>query len=253
MLPSPQPRLFLPTVLVIDGQREVLDSIARVLRDAGFEVLATSSGGGAIGLARQHAVDLVIADLRLGDMTGGEVLRRLRRERGTVPVIVTGVASTASAIEAGRLGATEYLEKPVFAEPLIGLARCYAPPRRRAASAAAETAVIRASPQVIQAMRAINERYGESGMSVRTVARELGISTEHLCRLMKRHTGLTFVALLRRARVRAACHLLHTTTLSVKQIADRVGVASASRLDRDFRAVSGMPPSAYRIGTRRES
>lgn len=243
----------MPRVLVIDGQREVLDSIARVLRGAGFDVLATSSGGGAIGLARQHAVDLVIADLRLRDMTGGEVLRRLRSERGNVPVIVTGVASTASAIEAGRLGATEYLEKPVFAEPLIGLARCYAPPRRGAASADPETAVLRASPQVIQTMRVINERYGEPGMSVRTVARELGISTEHLCRLMKRHTGHTFVPLLRGARVRATCHLLNTTTLSMKQIADRVGFGSASRLDHDFKAVCGMPPSAYRIGTRRES
>jgi two-component system response regulator YesN len=239
-------------VLVIDGQRDVLDSIVRVLRGAGFDVLATSSGGGAIGLARQHAVDLVIADLRLGDMTGGEVLRRLRRERGNVPVIVTGVASTASAIEAGRLGATEYLEKPVFAEPLIGLARCYAPPRQ-AASAAAETAVIRASPQVIQTVRAITERYAEPGMSVRTVAGELGISTEHLCRLMRRHTGHTFMALLRQSRVRAACHLLNTTTLSVKQIADRVGFVSPSRLNRDFKAACGMPPSAYRLGARRES
>jgi two-component system response regulator YesN len=186
-------------------------------------------------------------------MTGAEVLRRLRSERGNVPVIVTGVASTASAIEAGRLGVTEYLEKPLFAEPLIGLARCYAPRRPGAASAAAGTAAIRTSPQVLQTMRVINERYGEPGMSVRSVARELGISTEHLCRLMKRHTGHTFVSLLRRSRVRAACHLLNTTTLSVKQIADRVGFGSPNHLARDFKTVCGTPPSVYRIRTRWES
>lgn len=202
----------MPRVLVIDGQREVLDSIARVLRSAGFDVLATNSGGRAIGLARQHAVDLVIADLRLGDMTAAELLRRLRSVRGNVPVIVTGVAS-----------------------------------------AAAQTAAIRTSPQVLQTIKVINERYPEPGMSVRSVARELGISTEHLCRLMKRHTGHTFVSLLRRSRVRAACHLLNTTSLSVKQIADRVGFGSPNHLARDFKTVCGTPPSVYRIRTRRES
>ena len=75
----------------------------------------------------------------------------------------------------------------------------------------------------------------ETSLHVSAVAHDLGVSTEHLCRVLKRHTGLTFVTLLRRTRVRAACRLLQTTTLSMKEIAGRAGFSSASRFDRDFK------------------
>src|SRR4030095_6089439 len=75
------------------------------------------------------------------------------------------------------------------------------------------------NPQVMHAVRAIDDRYWDSELGVRMLARELGVSPEHLCRVLKRQTGGTFVALLRRARVRAACRLLTTTTLCMKEIA----------------------------------
>jgi methylphosphotriester-DNA--protein-cysteine methyltransferase len=60
-------------------------------------------------------------------------------------------------------------------------------------------------------MHVIENRYVETSLQVSAVAQDLGVSTEHLCRTLKRHTGLTFVTLLRRTRVRAACRLLQTT------------------------------------------
>jgi AraC-like DNA-binding protein len=97
-------------------------------------------------------------------------------------------------------------------------------------------------------MRAIENRYVEPTLQVSTVAQDLGVSTEHLCRVLKRHTGLTFVTLLRGTRVRAACRLLQTTTLSMKEIAARAGFSSASRFNRDFKTVCGVSPSEYRAG-----
>jgi transcriptional regulator GlxA family with amidase domain len=102
-------------------------------------------------------------------------------------------------------------------------------------------------------MHVIEHRYGETSLQVSTVAHDLGVSTEHLCRVLKRHTGLTFVTLLRRARVRAACRLLQTSTLSMKEIAGQVGFTSASRFDRDFKTVCGVSPSAYRAGLWRQT
>jgi two-component system response regulator YesN len=95
-------------------------------------------------------------------------------------------------------------------------------------------------------MHTIEGRYVEADLHVRAVAQELGVSTEHLCRVLKRHTGLTFVTLLRRTRVRAACRLLQTSTLSMKEIATRAGFTSPSRFDRDFKNVCGVSPSTYR-------
>jgi YesN/AraC family two-component response regulator len=240
----------MPTVLVIDENRAMLDTIGHVLRGAGFSVALASTGQEGLRLAGQRTIDLVVADLRLPDVADVEVLKQLRQTLADVPVIVTGLASTASAIEAGKLGAVDYLEKPVFADQLVQLARTYVP---IPASPPAASVLPRVSPQVIRTMHLIENRYVETTLHVSTVAQDLGVSTEHLCRVLKRHTGLTFVTLLRRARVRAACRLLQTTTLSMKEIAGRAGFSSASRFDRDFKTVCGVSPSEYRSGFWRHS
>jgi YesN/AraC family two-component response regulator len=234
----------MPTVLVIDENRATLDTIGRALREAGFSVSLASTGQDGLRLAGQRAIDLVVADLRLPDIADIEVLKQLRQMLADVPVIVTGLASTASAIEAGKLGAVDYIEKPLFEDHLVQLARTYVP--RPAAPLEAHD--IRVSPQVIRTMHVIENRYVDTSLHVSAIAQDLGVSTEHLCRVLKRHTGLTFVTLLRRTRVRAACRLLQTTTLSMKEIAGRSGFSSASRFDRDFKNVCGVSPSEYRAG-----
>ena len=235
----------MPTVLVIDENRATLDSFGRALQDAGFSVSLASTGHEGLKLAGQCPFDLVVADLRLPDGADVDVLTQLRLTLADVPVIVTGLASTASALEAGKLGAVDYFEKPVLPDHLIRLARTYVPNSTPAPACAPET---RISPQVIRTMHVIESRYVEPTLQVGAVAQDLGVSTEHLCRVLKRHTGLTFVTLLRRTRVRAACRLLQTTTLSMKEIASRAGFSSASRFDRDFKMVCGVSPSQYRAG-----
>ena len=80
----------------------------------------------------RRAFDLVVADLRLPDVADIEVLKQLRQTLADVPVIVTGLASTASAIEAGKLGAVDYFEKPILRDHLdpVWLARTF-PTRHR--------------------------------------------------------------------------------------------------------------------------
>jgi two-component system, response regulator YesN len=235
----------MPTVLVIDENRATLDSFGRALQEAGFSVSLASTGQEGLKLAGQRPFDLVVADLRLPDGADVDVLKQIRQTLADVPVIVTGLASTASALEAGKLGAVDYFEKPVLPDHLIRLARTYVPSSTPAPACAPET---RISPQVIRTMHVIESRYVEPTLQVGAVAQDLGVSTEHLCRVLKRHTGLTFVTLLRRTRVRAACRLLQTTALSMKEIASRAGFSSASRFDRDFKMVCGVSPSQYRAG-----
>lgn len=239
----------MPTVLVIDENRATLETVGQALRGAGFSVALATSGQEGLRLAGQRTIDVVIADLRLPDVEDLEVLKQLRQTLADVPVIVTGVASTASAIEAGKLGAVQYFEKPVIPDHLIRAVRTHVP----AAAPAHVSDQTRRSPQVIRTMHVIENRYVETTLHVGAVAQDLGVSTEHLCRVLKRHTGLTFVTLLRRTRVRAACRLLQTTTLSMKEIASRAGFSSASRFDRDFKTVCGVSPSEYRAGFWRHS
>ena len=241
----------MPTVLVIDENRATLDSVGQALQGAGFSVALATTGQEGLKLAGLCTIDVVIADLRLPEVADVEVLKQLRQTLADVPVIVTGAASTASAVEAGKLGAVDYFEKPVLTDHLIRAVRTHVPVAAPAPACAPDQT--RISPQVLRTMHTIENRYVETTLHVGAVAQDLGVSTEHLCRVLKRHTGLTFVTLLRRTRVRAACRLLQTTTLSMKEIASRAGFSSASRFDRDFKTVCGVSPSEYRAGFWRQS
>ena len=179
----------MPTVLVIDENRATLDTIGRALRGAGFSVALASTGQEGLRLAGQRAFDLVVADLRLPDVADIEVLKQLRQTLADVPVIVTGLASTASAIEAGKLGAVDYVEKPVLADHLVRLARTLRSVDSAPPDACAPHDAMRVSPQVIRTMHVIENRYVETSLHVSAVAQDLGVSTEHLCRVLKRHTG----------------------------------------------------------------
>jgi two-component system, response regulator YesN len=238
------------SVLVVDADDDALKAIGEILHGAGIGASLASTGLHALTLFRRVLVDVVVVDLRLPDFGGIELLRAFRDERTGVPVIVTGVASPGAAIEAGRLGAAEYLEKPVGGDQLIDAVLSRTPIGDHVRWAD-EPQPSWTNPQVMQAVRAIDDRYWDPELTLRSLAREVGVSSEHLCRVLRRQTGGTFVALLRRARVRAACRMLTTTTLCMKEIAAHVGFSSPNRFARDFRKVCAVTPSEYRIGALR--
>ena len=103
-----------PTILLIDDDPELARLLARTLRDVDpileLEVAGTA-GDGETALA-EHSAACVLLDYRLPDATGLECLRRLRRIAPEVPVIMlTGTDSTTVAVEAMKLGATDYVVK----------------------------------------------------------------------------------------------------------------------------------------------
>lgn len=101
-------------VLAIDDEEPVVDAIARMLRAEGYFVETATSGASGVKLFEQGLHDLVLTDLRLGDMTGTEVLREVKKiHPKSAVIILTGYATTESAVEAIKLGANDYLTKPV--------------------------------------------------------------------------------------------------------------------------------------------
>jgi YesN/AraC family two-component response regulator len=235
------------SVLVVDDDDETLKATGEILRHAGIAAEIAPTGLQALALIRRTPIDLVVVDLRLRDIGGVELLRSIREERPGIAVIVTGVATPGTAIEAGRLGAVAYLDKPIHPDTLVDAVLAHVPivSNLRWADAPQSSWT---HPQGLHAVRIIDDRYWETELNVRSLARELGMSTEHLCRVLKRQTGDTFVTLLRETRVRAACRLLVSTTLCMKEIAARVGFSSASRFARDFKKLRGVSASEYRAG-----
>ncbi len=92
----------------------------------------------------------------------------------------------------------------------------------------------------------IAKKYADASLTIETVARLIGISPQHVCRVLKRERGLTFADVLRAARLREARRLLRESSWSMKEIAFRVGFRHPSQFTRAFVNDAGVSPSEYR-------
>src|SRR5512137_800520 len=106
-------------VLVVDDQRNMRVTTAIVLRQAGFEVAEADGGAEALEKLGAEPFDVILTDLRMGDVDGLDVLRGALEISPSVQVIVmTAYGSIESAVEAVRRGAYDYLSKPFQSEEL---------------------------------------------------------------------------------------------------------------------------------------
>jgi len=106
-------------VLVIDDEQIVLDSVRKILAAESYEVDTADNGTRGIKLALKHSYDIVLTDIRMPDVGGLIVLRDIKRQKPSLPVmIITGYASVRSAVAAMKLGAADYIEKPFTPERL---------------------------------------------------------------------------------------------------------------------------------------
>lgn len=107
-------------VLVIDDERIVLDSITKILKEEKFEVDVTLSGRQGLEWVIAKDYDIVLTDLRMPDIGGMRVLRDVKRAKPALPVVmITGFGNVKSAVQAMKLGAAEYLEKPFAPDDLV--------------------------------------------------------------------------------------------------------------------------------------
>jgi len=124
-------------LLLVEDDRLLSDALSRMLELAGFTVYVTGFGEDALDLARAYRFDVVVLDLTLPDITGGQVLQQLQQMRPDTPVIIlSGEAALESKIENFLEGADDYITKPFHRDEL--LARIHAVLRRSRAAAPQE-------------------------------------------------------------------------------------------------------------------
>jgi two-component system response regulator HydG len=106
-------------ILIVDDVRNMRATLAMILRALGHEVDEAPDGEKAIEMAAAQGYDLVITDLRMGARDGLDVLRRVKEAHPLTEVIVmTAFGSIESAVEAMRLGAYDYIQKPFSEDEL---------------------------------------------------------------------------------------------------------------------------------------
>lgn len=118
-LPPPEPER--PSVLLVDDEPIVLEVMAKLLKSAGFSLVAAESGEHALQHLDRREFACALVDKNLMGMDGLEVLRHVRkRQPRCACVLMTGYGSMGSAVEALRIGVVDYLEKPSPELDLIG-------------------------------------------------------------------------------------------------------------------------------------
>jgi DNA-binding NtrC family response regulator len=117
---TPQPTVG--RVLLVDDEPDQVALLRAMLTPLGMEVGTADSAEQAMGAFRRHPVDVVVTDLHLPGASGIDLIRQLRQvETPPAVVLITGEVSVASAVEALKLGASDYLQKPVDPMRLVTL------------------------------------------------------------------------------------------------------------------------------------
>jgi YesN/AraC family two-component response regulator len=223
-------------ILVIDDDVATREGFRGALTRSGFDARTAGTARDGLVMAADGWPDLVILDLGLPDMHGLDLLRRFRDAHLEAPcVVMTGFGSVAEAAHAFKLGARDFIEKPIADAELLRVVREIVDERSSTVDW-----------RVVEALRIIEQRYPQADLSLRGVARELEVSAEHLCRLLKRQTGTGFGRRLHEARVQEAKRLLRETNLAVKEVAFRTGYSDADRLSHYFKRFCRVLPTAYR-------
>ena len=107
-------------ILVVDDEPLVTRGCMRILGEEGYDVSTACTGQEGLSRVFGEYFDLVVTDLRLPDMDGMELVRALKSRRPAVAVvIITGYGSVPSAVEAVKLGALDYIEKPFTPRQIV--------------------------------------------------------------------------------------------------------------------------------------
>ncbi|MCZ7687199.1 MAG: sigma-54 dependent transcriptional regulator [Sandaracinaceae bacterium] len=110
----------MPKILVVDDQRNMRTTLCMMLRGAGYDVEESGDGTEACDRVLAETFDLVLTDLKMGARDGIDVLRHVKHESPLTEVIVmTAYGTIESAVEAMRIGAYDYIQKPFTEEELL--------------------------------------------------------------------------------------------------------------------------------------
>lgn len=239
--------------------------------EEGFVLVGEAADGEeAWELVEARRPDVLVADIRMPGLDGLGLLERIHRllpeDRAPMTVLLTGHSEFDYARQALRLGAFDYLLKPLddaeLSSVLIRLRQALDSRDRRRSledAAGSDPALAFFSEYVHEGPRDASSAYVEravaeigklymTGLGVEDIAGRLGISGGHLARLFKAATGLTFAEYLTRYRIRRALDLLRDPAVRIGEVADLVGYRDQRHFSILFRRLVGLSPTQFREG-----
>ncbi|HET6515944.1 MAG TPA: sigma-54 dependent transcriptional regulator [Thermodesulfovibrionales bacterium] len=109
-----------PVVLIVDDEEGIRESLTAILEDEGYDTITAGSGEDALRVLKDTGVDLVLLDIWLPKMDGLQTLKEIKAQKREIPVImISGHGNIEVAVKATRMGAYDFLEKPLSLERVL--------------------------------------------------------------------------------------------------------------------------------------
>ncbi|MCP4372373.1 MAG: sigma-54-dependent Fis family transcriptional regulator, partial [Deltaproteobacteria bacterium] len=103
-----------PSVLIVDDEPSILQSLGGLLSDEGFEIITASNGYEALKIIDKESPDLILLDIWMPGIDGIETLKEIKKDNPYIQVIIiTGHGNIETAVKATKLGAFDLIEKPL--------------------------------------------------------------------------------------------------------------------------------------------
>jgi two-component system, cell cycle response regulator len=206
-------------LLVVDDEETLRSVVSQVLSADGFEVAEAASGEEALEAFRSHSHPLVITDIRMGGMSGIELLTEIKQHNpDTQVVIMTSHASLDSALTALRAGAYDYLIKPFESLDLISAV---------AARAAEKARLVAQNHELVEQLQRANEELQEANCMLKEMAIRDGLTSLYNHRYFQE--ALTR-ELARARRYRKPCSVIFMDVDHFKNYNDTHGHPEGDRL-----------------------
>ena len=244
------------TVLLVEDNEELLALMKKILSKT-YHTFTANNGFEALEVIKKQPVDIIISDVMMPEMDGLTLCRKFKTDLETshIPIILlTAKNSTEDRIECYNAGADGYISKPFELKVLEARISNFISGKKNKQQAFKSDVEINIStleyPGIDEdflkkAVQVIEEHLSEFDFDVNEFAENLHMSKSSLYRKIKTMTGLSPIEFIRNIKLKHACQMLKTSSLSIAEIAYASGFSDPKYFTTRFRAEFGMTPTEY--------
>jgi YesN/AraC family two-component response regulator len=238
-------------VLLVEDEEVIRKGLKKLVEEViqGFRVAAEAANGRqALEYLMLKQPDLLVTDIRMGDMTGLDLIKRAREHYPALPIlIISGYDDFEYAKQALRYGVADYLLKPVDRlELAMFLNRLKQLKHADNPTEPVKTVEDKESRQIIRRVKELIHQRLDQSISLHSVAVEVNFNPKYLSDLFKAKTGQSFSDFVTEVRMSRACQLLKETNLKIYEIAVLCGYSNAKHFTVAFKQHTGLSPTEYR-------
>jgi len=234
-------------LMIVDDEAMVRSYIKQVIMREQLPVelvIEADNGLDAISFSKKHNPDLIFMDIRIPELDGIRAADKiLQLKPAPQIVIISAYDDFEYARGAFRLGVSDYLVKPVRPNEIADVIKKVAGMSPRLATSLDN--LRNHSTLEEQVTKYIHEHLDEQ-FQLKDLAKAVYISPFHLSRTFKQTTGMSLTSYILKLRITAAEGLLTATSLSITEIANKVGFNDAAYFSTKFRQINKVTPSVYR-------